>query len=154
MASEHQPDETRIEHSDINARSVLLTGVFGIIGVWIIIGILYFCFTYIVHQGAAAMPLPVPTEAQVNPMPPYPRLQSAPARDLKTLRAREDWELSHYYWVDKSKGTVAIPIERAIEILSQRGIPPQKQPSNLTLSQPQAGTRQTGFEGKVEPEPR
>jgi hypothetical protein len=87
-------------------------------------------------------------------MPPEPRLQESPRQDLKAMRAQEDWELNHYFWMDKNKGTVAIPIERAMEILAQRGIPPQKQPPGLVLSQPQAGTRQTGFEGKVEPEPR
>jgi hypothetical protein len=56
--------------------------------------------------------------------------------------------------VDKQKGIVALPIDRAIQIVAQRGIPPQKAPANLQLSQPQAGTRLTGFEGKVEPEPR
>jgi hypothetical protein len=70
------------------------------------------------------------------------------------MRAHEDWELNHYSWIDKQKGSVAIPIERAIQILAQRGIAPQKAPANLQLSVPQAGTRLTGFEGKVEPEPR
>jgi hypothetical protein len=70
------------------------------------------------------------------------------------MRAREDWELSHYYWIDKAKGEVAIPIERAMAILAARGVPPQKQPPGLELSQPEAGTRETGFEGKVAPEPR
>ncbi|MFZ0591735.1 MAG: hypothetical protein WAM39_14815 [Bryobacteraceae bacterium] len=154
MASEPQSEETQFEPSDINARAVLVTAASVIVGVWVIVSLLYFCFAYLVHERTAASPPPLPIEAHGNPMPPYPRLQSSPARDLKTLRASEDWELGHYYWIDKSKGIVAIPIERAIEILAERGIPPQKAPSSLTLSQPQAGTRQTGFEGKVEPEPR
>jgi hypothetical protein len=70
------------------------------------------------------------------------------------MRAREDWTLNHYSWIDKPGGIVAIPIDRAIQIVAQRGIPPQKAPANLKLSQPQAGTRLTGFEGKTEPEPR
>jgi hypothetical protein len=70
------------------------------------------------------------------------------------MRTREDWTLSHYSWIDKQNGVVSIPIDRAIQILTERGIPPQKQPPNLQLSQPHAGTRLTGFEGKVEPEPR
>jgi hypothetical protein len=81
-------------------------------------------------------------------------LQESPRLDLKAMRAREDWELNHYSWVDKANGKVAIPIERAMQLLVQRGIPPQKTPPNVALSVPQAGTRETGFEGKVEPEPR
>ncbi len=153
-ASETRHEETRFEHSDIDNRGTFIAVISTFIGMWIVVGLLYFLFAYFVHRRAELSPAPLPIAIHGNPLPPYPRLQSAPARDLKTFRARQDWELSHYYWIDKSKGTVAIPIERAIEILAARGIPPQKQPPNLVLSQPQAGTRETGFEGKVEPEPR
>jgi hypothetical protein len=56
--------------------------------------------------------------------------------------------------MDKSRGTVAIPIDEAMRLLLKRGLPPQKLAPNTTLMPPQAGTRDTGFEGKVEPEPR
>lgn len=154
MASELHHEETRFEPSDINPRGTLITGIALLVGMWIIVSLLYFLFAYLIHHEAAVSPPPLPIEAHGNPMLPYPRLQSSPAKDLKTLRTREDWELNHYFWIDKSKGIVAIPIQRAMDILVARGIPPQKQPPNLVLSQPQAGTRQTGFEGKVEPEPR
>lgn len=154
MASEPHHEEVRFEPSDISPRGTFITGVVLLVGMWIVVALLYFFFAHLVHQRARVSPPPLPIEAQGNPMPPYPRLQSSPARDLKTLRAREDWELNHYFWIDKSKGIVAIPIERAMDILAAHGIPPQKQLPNLVLSQPQAGTRQTGFEGKVEPEPR
>lgn len=154
MASEPHREETDFEPSDISPRGTLITGIALLVGMWIVVCLLYFYFASLVHHAARTSPPPLPVEAHGNPMPPYPRLQSAPARDLKTLRTREDWELNHYFWIDQAKGTVAIPIERAIEILTARGIPPQKQPQKLVLSQPQAGTRQTGFEGKVEPEPR
>jgi hypothetical protein len=49
---------------------------------------------------------------------------------------------------------VTIPIERAMDLLVQRGIPPQKAPPPNMFYQPRAGTRLTGLEGKVEPEPR
>lgn len=142
------------EISDLDARHTFLTGVFLLVGTWVVIALVYFMFAYLAHERAISSPPPLPIEAKGNPLPPEPRLQPSPRKDLKTERAREDWELNHYYWVDQAKGTVAIPIETAIDILAARGIPPQKQPSNLVLSQPQAGTRQTGFEGKVEPEPQ
>jgi hypothetical protein len=87
-------------------------------------------------------------------VPPEPRLQRSPREDLKKFREHENWELTHYHWLDKSHGIVAIPIEDAIRIVGQRGIPPAKTPPNVTLTPPQEGTRETGFEGKVEPEPR
>jgi len=147
-------EEIDFEASDIDARHTFITGVSALIGIWVVIALVYFLFTYLAHERAISSPPPLPIEARGNPMPPEPRLQESPRRDLKAMRAREDWELNHYFWVDQKKGTVAIPIERAMDILAARGIPPQKQAPNLVLSQPEAGTRQTGFEGKVAPEPQ
>ncbi len=150
---EPRNDDVHFEHTDIDIRHTFITGVSVLIGIWVVILLLYFLFAYLAHERAVSSPPPLPYHAQGN-LPPYPRLQPAPHKDLEALRARNNWELSHYYWVNKAKGTVAIPIERAMDILAARGIPPQKQPPKLVLSQPEAGTRQTGFEGKVAPEPR
>lgn len=147
-------EDTDFESSDIDARGTFITGVSWLIGIWIVVGLLYFLFSYLAHERAVNSPPPLPIEAHGNPLPPEPRLQPSPHKDLQRMLAREDWELSHYYWIDKAKGKVAIPIERAIDILAAHGIPPQKQPPGLELSQPEAGTRETGFEGKVAPEPR
>lgn len=152
--SELRHEEIDFERTDINARGTFITGVSVLVGMWIVVALLFFFFAYLKHERAVSSPPPLPVEAHGNPMPPEPRLQASPRLDLKAFRAREDWELNHYHWIDKAKGTVAIPIERAMEMVAARGIPPQKKPANLVLSQPQAGTRETGFEGKVEPEPR
>lgn len=159
MASEITTPEPRhqdvhFERSDFSTRVTISIIVGVLVGVWIISVFVYLYFAYLAHNRAVTSPAPLPIEAHGNPLPPEPRLQAFPREDLKAMRAREDWTLTHYSWVDKQKGIVAIPIDRAIQIIAQRGIPPQKQPTNLVLSQPQAGTRLTGFEGKVEPEPR
>ncbi len=59
-------------------------------------------------------------------LPPEPRLQVNAPEDLKKLREQEDSVLNSYGWIDKQKGIVRIPIDRAIEILTQRGLPPLK----------------------------
>ena len=146
-------EDIDFESSDIDIRGTFITGVSWLIGVWVVVGLIYFLFAYLAHERTVNSPPPLPIEAHGNPLPPEPRLQASPHKDLLTMRARENWELSHYFWVDKAKGKIAIPIERAMDILAARGIPPQKQPPNLVLSQPEAGTRQTGFEGKAAPEP-
>lgn len=43
--------------------------------------------------------------------------------EVADLHARENLLLDHYTWIDQSKGTVRIPIERAMEIISQQGLP-------------------------------
>ncbi len=55
---------------------------------------------------------------------PTPRLQADDGnQDLAELHEREDLLLDHYSWIDRSKGTVRIPIERAMELIAQRGLP-------------------------------
>jgi hypothetical protein len=55
---------------------------------------------------------------------PTPRVQSDDGnQDVADLHAREDLLLSNYTWIDQSKGTVRIPIERAMELIAQRGLP-------------------------------
>ncbi len=151
---ELQHHDVEFEHSELNARGTFLTGVGVIVGLWIISGLIFLCFSFLRHHRAEVSSPPLPIAEHGNPLPPEPRLQNSPPQDLKALRAREDWEMNHYYWINKDKGEVAIPIEQAMQIIAKHGIPPQNTPPNATLTPPQAGTRTTGFEGEVEPEPR
>ena len=57
---------------------------------------------------------------------PEPQLQKTPIPDLKTFHADEDKVLNSYAWVDQPKGVVRIPIDRAIDVLAQRGLPSRK----------------------------
>src|SRR5579862_8543095 len=49
-------------------------------------------------------------------------------QDVADLHAREALLLENYSWVDQSKGKVRIPIERAMELIAQRGLPVAQQP--------------------------
>ena len=62
--------------------------------------------------------------AELTQQFPTPRVQTDDGnQDVADLHEREDLLLNHYSWVDRSKGTVRIPIERAMEIIAQRGLP-------------------------------
>ena len=55
---------------------------------------------------------------------PTPRLQTDDgAQDITDLHSREDLLLNNYSWVDQSQGKVRIPIERAMDLIAQRGLP-------------------------------
>ncbi|MDR3727485.1 MAG: hypothetical protein P4K86_10625 [Terracidiphilus sp.] len=88
---------------------------------------------------------------------PTPRLQTDDGnQDIADLHTREDLLLDHYSWVDRSQGKVRIPIERAMELLAQRGLPQapavQKAPlmtgdQELTIAVPLTkGFARTGYE--------
>lgn len=62
--------------------------------------------------------------AELTQQFPTPRVQTDDGnQDVADLHRREDLLLDHYSWVDRSKGTVRIPMERAMEIIAQRGLP-------------------------------
>ena len=54
--------------------------------------------------------------------PPQPRLQTDPSEDLARYLVDEDKRLNTYYWIDKEKGIVHIPIEQAMQELAEQGI--------------------------------
>jgi hypothetical protein len=55
---------------------------------------------------------------------PTPRLQVDDGyQEIADMHAKEDLLLENYSYVDSSKGTVRIPIERAMELIAQRGLP-------------------------------
>jgi hypothetical protein len=62
---------------------------------------------------------------------PTPRLQTDDGNeDLVDLHRREDLLLDHYSWVDQSQGNVRIPIERAMELIAQHGLPVEAKPAS------------------------
>lgn len=59
---------------------------------------------------------------------PSPQVESGEA--LQQLRATEEADLTNYGWVDRNNGIVHIPIDRAMDLILQRGLPtrPTDQP--------------------------
>src|SRR5271163_2996776 len=55
---------------------------------------------------------------------PTPRLQTDDGyQEVADIHAKEDLLLENYSWADQSKGSVRIPIERAMELIAERGLP-------------------------------
>ena len=54
---------------------------------------------------------------------PQPRLEVKPGATLAELRAAEDADLNSYGWIDRNTGTVRIPIDRAMQLILDRGLP-------------------------------
>ena len=78
-----------------------------------------------VAEKAGHYPLAV---GVLRPLPPPPRLQTYPFDDIKELRKNENKVLEHYTWVDKNAGVVRIPIERAMEVIAEKGLPYRQEP--------------------------
>jgi hypothetical protein len=56
----------------------------------------------------------------------YPQLQLSPQADLKEFRDREEAELNTYGWINRTAGVVRIPIDKAMDLVLQQGLPTRK----------------------------
>ena len=142
------------ERTDISIRNVILTGV-GVVGlVWIASFTCYFVFFHYARIKAAASAGYPGMAAYGRSLPPEPRLQQSPPADYRQMLAADESQLHSYHWVDRSRGVVSIPIEQAIDLTAQQGIPSQPAPPGNVYYLPRAGDRLTGFEEREQGEPR
>jgi hypothetical protein len=107
------------EPSDVSVRGVLLTA-FG--------GLLALAVAGVAIRGLEALyglhDAPPPSALDQRSLEPPPhRLQTDPAEDLAAYVAREEAILDSYAWIDRKAGIARIPIDRAIEMLAERGWP-------------------------------
>ncbi|WP_029214579.1 hypothetical protein [Kallotenue papyrolyticum] len=122
---EPQPAENpEIEHeeSDVPAGRIatLLIGLLA--GVAMVALVLWGAFILLERQAQRSdiVRSPLITTPVV---PPEPQLQAVPSRDWQQMLAEETERLNSYGWINQSAGTVHIPIERAMELTLERGLP-------------------------------
>lgn len=68
-------------------------------------------------SGQAILPLTTAGEF------PKPRLEIKGPVDLAAFRAAEEADLNSYGWVNRNSGIARIPIDRAMQLLLERGLP-------------------------------
>jgi hypothetical protein len=110
------------EQSDLSVRAVL--GFF--LGVALLIVTSFFLvgglFSFFGEMSKEAAP-PSPQIADVRRLPPSPRLQVSPTRELEAVRKAEEEILGSYAWVDREKGIARIPIGRAMDLVAEGKLP-------------------------------
>ena len=129
-ASEHDleygptPPGAKYEHTDIDVsvgyKFALWLTVAMVVSVAIVYGTFFLFEGREREANAQAQKYPLAAGA-VHKEPPSPNLQTQPFQDLYQLRAAEDRKLVEYGWVDKDGGVTHIPINRAMEVMLQRG---------------------------------
>lgn len=78
-------------------------------------------------------------ERPQDALPPPPRLQIHPVASWEAFRDAETKRLATYGWMDRASGAVHVPVERAMEIVLQRGVGPLP-PSPVAVSRAPAVT--------------
>jgi hypothetical protein len=152
MSEDHlseTPDRHGYEVSDAHIGPLVRFGVFlavvTVVFAALMVGLYRFLDAREAAEKAPRYPMTVGVE---RPLPPPPRLQSYPFSDLKALRQEEGRLLERYGWIDRNRGLVRIPVDRAIEILAERGLPYREAPSSPApgtgVTQPPAEVTEPG----------
>ncbi len=121
------------ERRDINVFQVSAFGIGLLLGCIVTVFAMWVMFDFLFHREDEKNARN-PAAAMMNErpqLPPEPRLQRDPRVDLKDLRGDEDAILSSYGWIDPDKGIVRIPIDQAIDIVAQKGLPSKPSPAGL-----------------------
>ena len=114
------------ELSDLNPKKILWFGAGLALVIATVALVTYGLFHYFYRSETRSRPAPSPLSYGVEP-PPEPRLLTKPGADLAAMRAEEDQILSGYGWIDRDRDIVRVPIDRAITLLAQKGLPTRTQ---------------------------
>jgi hypothetical protein len=138
--NEHH-EELQFERSDLSPAAIIafLIGlaVFGVLVHFVIAGMLrYMDRTEQVRQTklGPTMPSLRPTQPDTRSVKPQditqfpePRLEGNERIEINAFRLNEERLLHSYSYVDQQRGVLRIPIERAMQLIAERGLPTRPQ---------------------------
>jgi hypothetical protein len=132
------------ESRDVNTRAffyfLLVMGIFLVITAFAVAGLFFYY---------ARTNVPLPTVARpfdsYRQLPPPPRIQTTPGDDIANYLQSEQHLLNSSGWIDQKNGVARIPIDRAMRLLLQRGLPVQ----NSSTSPPPANKSAASVESKA-----
>lgn len=119
------PPGAQYEHTDIDPGIGYRFGIWLAVSMAIGAGIVYGTYSFLESRGDAqdVAARRFPLAEGVVQAPPAPNLQTQPFKDVMQLKAEQRAQLHSYGWIDKANGVVHIPIERAMALTLQRGLP-------------------------------
>jgi hypothetical protein len=136
------------EKSDLPVKTIAvalaLVGVLIVLGLAVSVGV----FDLLSERGAPGTP-PAPPQATRNEtdLQREPLLLVDAPKDLAGMRAEENKILTTYGWTDQEAGRVRIPIDRAIALLLERGLPAPAPPAKEPTKQRSRKVRGTRGQG-------
>ena len=115
-----QPDHERKDVDVTSLFTIVLT-------LFVSCAVIFLVVTIMIRSFSTAEP--PKTAVQANLPAPHseefsgPRLEVKPGASLADLHAAEAADLNSYGWIDRTAGKVRIPIDRAMQLILQRGLP-------------------------------
>jgi hypothetical protein len=119
------------EPEDVNPNSIFKFLVWLVLAVLVSMSVVLLVYRALVAREPTSATPPSPLRAGRRILPPEPRLQGAPGHEtnpqneLRQSQAEAEAVLSSSAWVDEKAGIARIPIEEAMRLVAQRGLPAQ-----------------------------
>jgi hypothetical protein len=107
------------EKRDISVGAAVLFAVSLVVALIVVHYLALGAFQHLARQSPSYPPPSPLATTRKNFM--GPRLLVNQKLDMEAFRASEDTLLNNYGWVDRNQSIVHIPIDRAIDLLAQRG---------------------------------
>jgi hypothetical protein len=116
-------DNHDYERKDVDVRALFIIAfllLLSCVAIFIVVTLMMHYFK--VHEPAVTAGQPNIPVTRAREFP-QPRLLIKPGASLADLRAAEKSDLSSYGWIDRGSGVARIPIDRAMQLLLERGLP-------------------------------
>jgi hypothetical protein len=124
------------EHTDANVWIIVKFGLWLAISAVVISAGMGLLFGLFVKQSEETV-VEFPLAGQEHRLPAAPRLQQFPENEFHEFRLREEAVLHQYGWVNKETGVVRMPIEEAMRLTVDRGLP-ARTPQGTAPAPPEA----------------
>ena len=123
MSDTEQKTPVGYETTDADPRTLVFWGL-SIVGVLLLSALTAWAFfTVLARQADRSDPRLSALALAESRVPPGPRLLDNEMKDVKAFREEQRAILNTYGWVDKDRGVVRVPIERALELVAREGLP-------------------------------
>jgi hypothetical protein len=145
-----QNEEMDFEREDLGAKPILIFLLSMIIGCVLVALVLKGLYSYLDGYENRRQPVQNPlvqqTTADTRTVEkgdikrfPQPRLEIDETTEINAFRLQEEQTLHSYGWVDQQAGMARIPIDRAMALVAQRGLPTRPQAGVVPPSDAKAG---------------
>jgi hypothetical protein len=150
---EHEPPAgIHHETSDVDVRPLAWLGVGLAALILISIVAVKGIFELLDRQQARNDVVPPPMMIQRPQQPPEPRLQTTPVPNRKLIVEQENKLLTTYGWVDSKNGVMRIPVDQAMKLLVERGLPARDESSSPSAVGGQQRATESRAESSKKPE--
>jgi hypothetical protein len=152
MSSEIHKNDNAQGHGDFERRDIGAAGIiYFFVGLAVATLIIHFLlaglYNFLDKRAKAGQPAVSPlittVPADTRQIPynyperafPDPLLERDERTQLNDIRVAEEQKLASYDWVDQKAGTMRIPIDRAMDLIEERGLPVRSQEAAAQVAQ-------------------